>query len=178
MVAEIILGSAVLLLAAANGYVFLKKPEQKRPTIRQMAKTGRLIPRAVSVQENYSEEIIEDENGDLPAGANEIMQANPALFDRRIDIINKRISRLENILLKLENGGTLERELEISTVAKRLDRLDDFRRDMKIEIEALKQHISRIQKNGNGIKIVSESKEKDAELSKRIHDLVFRASSR
>ena len=154
-----ILATVVFGLAIANIVLSLKRDE------------------AVSNVANNTNEV-EQKNGSLNSvvlfgnnnGASELARIKRELAlikndlqknHARVDFAFKKIHNIENALGKNNRGN-----LAYSNLADKVAKLEDFRREALIEIEAIKQHLQLPTKK-------KESFNKDVE--EKIHRLVFRS---
>ncbi len=101
---------------------------------------------------------------------------NQASFEQRLGfekraLLNKRVDRLEQILLKLSSSNVLAQKLDATTFSKKMDGYSKFKETTRLEIAALKQRLDKVQP-------VSKKAKKNIEISdKKLRDLVFRASN-
>jgi len=102
--------------------------------------------------------------------------ANQASFEQRLGsekmaLLNKRLDRLEQILLKLSSSEVLAQKLDATTLSKKMDDYSKFKETTRLEIAALKQRLDKVQP-------VPKKDKKAVEISdKKLRDLVFRASN-
>jgi hypothetical protein len=89
----------------------------------------------------------------------------------RIDYLNRRIARLEQLLLKISGSKPIAEKIKVPELSKKLGDLDEFRQNTGLEIAALKQRLDRIQP------VETRPKASVPEISdERLRDIVFRVS--
>ncbi|MCD6478606.1 MAG: hypothetical protein J7L44_01835 [Candidatus Diapherotrites archaeon] len=151
----IALAAIVLVLLAANALLYLM-PKEKELVLQRNGdfKNGTLSSVVLFGNNNNA--------GELTRIRRELALINHKIEKNssRIDFAFKKINRLEGALSK--NGHTLISKDELY---EKIERLEDFRREALIAIEAMKQHL----------KEPEEKKQKyDKELEEKIRELVFR----
>lgn len=156
---------AVLVLAFFLGNVFLSLASPKRMR-KQLEKELGLLP--------------DNGSGLLPArgtfqGLSENQVLEKASFEQRLSSeklshLNKRVDRLEQVLLKLSSSKAVAKNLRASNLSRKMDDYVKFKERTRLEIAALKQRLDKVQpsskKRGRGPEISDE----------KLRDIVFRAS--
>ncbi len=90
----------------------------------------------------------------------------------RVDYLNRRIARLEQLLLKLNGNGSIAQKINTTELTQKLDSLGEFKQNTTLEIAALKQRLDKIQP------VEKKKKQNIPKISdKKLRDLVFRASN-
>ncbi len=90
----------------------------------------------------------------------------------RVDYLNRRIARLEQLLLKLNGNGSIAQKINTTELTQKLDSFGEFKQNTKLEIAALKQRLDKIQP------VEKKKTQNIPEISdKKLRDLVFRASN-
>ncbi len=121
---------SVLVLALALGNLFLSITEPKG--LQSRAK-----------QENNSSLQIQQETA-LPATGDDFQR----MADReRVRMLNKRIDRLENLLLRINNARFVAKKLNGTNLIQKLNGFEEFKQNTRLEIAALKQQLASMQKN-------------------------------
>lgn len=85
-------------------------------------------------------------------------------INKKQDIINQRITSIENKVRKLNNNST-------DNIIKKIEKLEDFKRNTIIELEALKQSIKKA--NETSIQLKKENTNLEEKIEKKIHGIVF-----
>ena len=90
----------------------------------------------------------------------------------RVDYLNRRIARLEQLLLKINGNGSITQKISTTELTQKLNSLGEFKQNTKLEIAALKQRLDKIQP------VEKKKTENIPELrDEKLRDLVFRASN-
>jgi len=90
----------------------------------------------------------------------------------RVDYLNRRIVRLEQLSLKLNGNGSIAQKINTTEFTQKLNSLGEFKQNTKLEIAALKQRLDKIQP------VEKKKTQNIPEISdKKLRDLVFRASN-
>ncbi len=90
----------------------------------------------------------------------------------RVEYLNKRITRLEQLLLKLNENGSISQKINTADFNQKLNSLSEFKQNTRLEMAALKQRLDKIKP------VEKKSKPNISEISdKKLRDLVFRASN-
>ncbi len=112
-------------------------------------------------------------------------QAFEQAADReRTRMLNKRIDRLESLLLRINNAKFVARKLNGTNLVQRLNGFEQFKQDTRLEIAALKQQLAALKKNeGEGLNQNkeadrgSEEPAREEEIDEeRIHDWVYHSN--
>lgn len=157
MIATVFLAVLVLGLALGNVFLALTSPER---AARQLSKENGKLGLAVQESDAESNEMQESQ-----------LSFEQAADKERIRMLNKRIERLEQLLLKINNSKFIARKLNGTGLYQKLSNFDQFKQDTKLEIAALRQRLDRIQ---------PQKKKPKPDLPKisdeKLRDLVFRAT--
>ncbi len=110
-----------------------------------------------SVQDSYSEAMPETTFGQKASM-------------EKIAYLTKRITRLEELLLKINNSQFLVQKLNGTNLSQKITEFETFRQNTKLEVAALKQRLDKI------APVKKKPKLNIPEISdKKLHDLVFRS---
>jgi len=91
----------------------------------------------------------------------------------RQNMLNKRIDRLEKLILTINGPEFVEKKVDSTVMGKKFSDLNDFRRRARVEIAALKDEMKAVKKK-LGVK-EKKNPGKEYQISdKKLHDLVFR----
>ena len=145
----------VLVLLTANALLYLVPKEKELVIPRgENSKNGTLSSVVLFGNNNGA--------GELTRIRRELALINHRIEKNssRIDFAFKKINKLEGVLTK--NGHTLISKDELY---EKIEKLEDFRREALIAIEAMKQHLKEPKK---------KKQEFDKELEEKIRNLVFR----
>ncbi len=191
MIATIFLSVLILALFLGNAFLSLTDPKRLKVAAKQQENN---IPQNdfdlesqqvhETVQQKYdfqeAEEIQGNESRTLVAKSkyegNEF-NAKPIPLEEssqieRVDYLNRRIARLEQLLLKLNGNGVIAQKINTTELNQKLENLGEFKQNTKLEIAALKQRLDKIQP------LEKKKKQNIPEISdKKLRDLVFRASN-
>jgi len=119
------------------------------------------------------------ENSTLENPRQGVFKANPAFElaadKERIQMLNKRIDRLESMLLKINGAKFLGKKLNGTVLGQRLNEFSEFKGNTKLEIAALKQELAAL-KSKLGVQ-GKKSKTDYAISNKKLHNLVFQGGS-
>ena len=178
---------SVLIVALALGNVFLSLTDPKRllaARTRQNPGNGPGFENGPGLENGLAQSNILDEFreagessqaaesrgsfGQVGEGRDSFEQA----ADReRVRHLNKRIERLEQLLLKINNSKFVAQKINGTNLYSKLRDLNQFKQDTGLEIAAMRQRLDKIQP------LEKASKPKLSEISdKKLRDLVFRAS--
>ena len=91
--------------------------------------------------------------------------------NEKLNYLNKRMNRLENLLLRVNNTQFLGKKLNGTKLFQKVNDLDEFRQNAKLEIAALKQEFAKIKKS-NGEPEKEKKQEEDIDEEK-IHRLIY-----
>jgi len=154
-----VLGAIVIGLAAANIAVSLKEKRlqsyAKEKSV-EMNMSNKSTSSVVLFGNNKEAGEIAKLKRELALIRNDLQKSNA-----RIDFAFKKIHKIENALGKNNRGN-----LAYNNLLEKIEKLEDFRREALIEIEAIKQHLQ----------LPAKKKETlDKELEEKIHKLVFRS---
>ncbi len=154
-----VLGAIVVGLAAANIVVSLKEKRLQSYTKEksvEMNMSNKSTSSVVLFGNNKEAGEIAKLKRELALIRNDLQKSNA-----RIDFAFKKIHKIENALGKNNRGN-----LAYNNLLEKIEKLEDFRREALIEIEAIKQHLQ----------LPAKKKETlDKELEEKIHKLVFRS---
>ena len=90
--------------------------------------------------------------------------------------VDKRVDRIENLLLKINGSEFLGKKLDSTVLGKKLNDLTRFKTNTKVEIEALKEQMAQV-KNEIGIKEKTNPCQ-DYDISdEKLHELVFKSAN-
>ncbi len=112
----------------------------------------------------------------IAASASKHFPAQGRAKQENVDELNKRIERVENLLLKVNGSQFLGKKLNGTVLGRKLNDFVQFKNNTKIEIEALKEDLANTKKD-LGVK-EKEPKENYKISDEALHNLVFRGSSR
>jgi hypothetical protein len=156
---------SVLILALFLGNVFLSLASPKR--LRKQFQAG---------LEGLPPEQLEARLVQEPSRA--VVAAGPkqVSFEQRLGLekfahLNKRMDRLEQILLKLGSSKVLAKKLDATTLSRKMDDYGKFKETTRLEIAALKQRLDKVQP------APKKSKKNIGISDEKLRDLVFRASN-
>ncbi|HLD59158.1 MAG TPA: hypothetical protein VI977_06030 [archaeon] len=151
MIETVFLGVLILALVIGNLLLFIV-PKKQLPQRAQQASTA---------------------NNSMQPAESTGFEVSPAVkalvLEERLGILNKRLERLEGIIS--HEGGNVQEKSSI-VIAKRLVELEEAKRRMHIEIEALKQRLSRVREE---LRLPDDAKKK-IELGiseEKLHELAF-----
>ena len=109
-----------------------------------------------------------------------VFKSNPSFAQdtgqERANQLNKRIDRLESLLLKINGSKFLGKKLNGTVIGQKLSGYNEFKGNTKIEIAALKQDIARVKKE-IGIKEKKNPGEDYQINDKKLHELVFQTGA-
>jgi len=135
LVLALVLGNVFLSLASPKRLQSLSQgsdfgqPEQCQPE--QETESGQ-----ASVQDSFSE--ARDQPLPRPDFKNTAEK-------ERVNHLNKRIERLEELLLKINNSKFLAQKLNGTKLSQRINEFDSFKQNTKLEIAALRQRLDKVQ---------------------------------
>jgi hypothetical protein len=90
----------------------------------------------------------------------------------RVNYLSRRIERLEQLLLKLNKSDFLAQKINSTNLSQKLEELEEFKQNTRLEIAALKQRLDKIspepEKKQNNVPEISDEK---------LREIVFRASN-
>ncbi len=92
-----------------------------------------------------------------------------------VSLLSRRVDRIENLLLKLNNSAEVSSKLAEMKLSQRVSELYDFRQSAKLELAGLKERLDSIEcKKPESSKAVQESpSESDEEFEKKIHQILY-----
>ena len=151
----VVLASIVVALLAANAAVYLRPKKMEFLLQKARARNGMLDSVAIFGNNHNGGEITKIKR-ELT-----LVRHKTEKNASRIDFAFKKINRIEGALTK--NDHTLVSKEELY---KKIEKLEDFRREALIAIEAMKQYL-----RGQEEK---KQEEEDKELEERIRRIVFR----
>ena len=174
---------SVLILALAFGNAFLSLVDPKRlrllsakgmgsgamqagPEIGLGLENGPGLKRNLGIENGAVQ-------GKLPVsfGSGNALSFEERANRERMMYLNKRIERLEQLLLKINDSKFVAQKINGSNLFKKLKELEGFKQDTKLEIAALKQRLDKVQPR-------KKLKKPGPEISdEKLRDLVFRASN-
>ena len=187
MTTTVFLSVLILALALGNGFLSLVDPKR----LRLLSAKGRILGEMPAIPENGfglqngfgspnglgPQKSLGIENGavqgKLPVsfGSSRGLSFEERANRERMLYLNKRIERLEQLLLKINDSKFVAQKINGSNLFKKLKELEGFKQDTKLEIAALNQRLDKVQprkklkKPGPGIS------------DEKLRDLVFRASN-
>jgi len=193
----VFLGILVLALAIGNAFLSLTDPRKLQRKV--FEKNKRLIEGGLpgnpvqegfesdSVQEGFESDSAQSFEGDSVQGSVQLAfgEAKPANFGKpaeansfelhaekeRVLHLSKRISRMENLLLKLDNSKFVAQKINGTNLGQKLSDFEEFKQNTGLEIAALKQRLDKIQPvKGKKNNVTNISDEK-------LRRLVFRTSN-
>ena len=167
---------AVLVLALLLGNAFLSITGPKRPKLvpeEEMLRQDALASQAVALPLVSGQRAIERLVVAQPAEQNvPAFETRPSFEEdaerERIEYLTRRIARLEQLLLKINNPRFVAEKVNLEGFYHKLKDMDSFKQNTRLEIAALKQRLDKIQP--------VESKPKLEISDEKLRDLVFRAS--
>jgi len=163
----------IISLLFGNGLLYFtsssNKESQSLANLKQevQGQTQEMQPQEInsfSLPEVYVDEIYE-------------MQASLRSVNEKIKLAHQRIAELEGSLNSI--NSVLVSKPEGSDFNKKIKRLEDFKRNASIELEAIKKLLKQLKefreiKNKKSL----PAKKKELEINKRIHELVFNTSKK
>lgn len=152
------LGLAVAVLALGNGLLYIEKKRNGN------GKGFFGSKRKVSDEDFNGFSLLGKKNGV------DSYFKNQYYLEKRMGLINTRLAKLEQYLTN-GNGhsnGNGNGQANDYSLDKKMDRLEEFKREAEIEIRAMRDHLT--EKDGVFKK---KMKKEDKKLDKRIHSLVF-----
>ena len=149
----IVLTSVVLALFAANAVLYLMP--QKRALLPEIQPKNGLLDSVAIFGDNHTDGTLTKMKRELT-----LVRHKTEKNASRIDFAFKKINKLEGALTK--NGYAIVSKEELY---RKIEKLEDFRREALIAIEAMKQYLA-------GQKEKNQEKE-DKELEERIRNIVF-----
>ncbi len=169
---------AVLILALAIGNAFLSLTDPKRLQ-QKMLKESNSFPQGsegLDAQDSFNGEIPEMQGSQSFQKPAKKRQSQDISFElaaerERIAHLNKRISRLEQLLLKINNPKFVAQKINGTNLGQKLSDLEQFKQNTKLEIAALRQRLDKIQpvKNKRKPRIPNIG-------DRKLREIVFRAS--
>lgn len=163
MLTTVFLGVLIIALALGNAFLSLA-PKRKAGNA--------LIPREGAQSSEYfpSNAAFQFQGTKLPKASGRVAAFEKELEREKIAYLNKRMARLEQLLLKMNSSGFIAQKLGDSDLGQRLKTLEDFRERSRLEIAALKQRL-----DGN-VPLEKKQLEEIPEISdEKLHSLVFRS---
>lgn len=157
------LGLGILVLGLANGLLFVEKKNNYKNGNPWLTKPDGFEDSTYDGNDlNNSDDAacrIIKLNGNRDGNGDK----NSYYLERRMELVNVRLTKLENFVAGHSNGNSANLELY-----KRMEKLAEFKRNAEIEIRALRDYLE--EKDGAFRK---KMEKQDKELDKRIHSLVF-----
>ncbi|MBN2067909.1 MAG: hypothetical protein JW744_05565 [Candidatus Diapherotrites archaeon] len=151
MLVTVFLGVMVLALFLGNVFLSITSPKRQQP-LQDVRFSQEPMPKEANGFKNPDK------------GLQEIAERE------RLRMLNKRIDRLESLLLKIGSASPVAGSLESAGLPKKLKSLEEFQQNTKLEIAALKQQLREI--------IPEKPKQANFEPSvddERVHNLVYHA---
>lgn len=101
--------------------------------------------------------------------------AMPSNFNsNQLNGLNRRVDRVENLLLKLGNSAEVSRKLAELKLSQKVNELNEFRQSAKIELEALSEKIDSLDEKMNPHNLLQKNpEEEDAEFQQKIHNIIY-----
>lgn len=169
---------AVLILALAIGNAFLSLTDPKRLQQKMLGESNSFSSGSESLDAQNSlnrtiQEIQGHQSFQKPAkkGQSQGISFELAAERERITYLNKRISRLEQLLLTINNSKFVAQKINGTNLGQKLSDLEQFKQNTKLEIAALRQRLDKIQPAKR------ERKPRIPNISdKKLREIVFRAS--
>ncbi|MBN1940813.1 MAG: hypothetical protein JW772_01380 [Candidatus Diapherotrites archaeon] len=150
MIVTVFLGVLILALVLGNGLLFFIP--KHRGFSGQIPLQGSGISEETAFIDNRNPEI------------------SKLVMDERISLLNRRLERIEQILLRL-NGKEYSGKVS-PAVARKIVALEDYKRNSHIEIQALKERMDSFDRHLNISSKRSSGKEVDIS-DERLRDMVF-----
>ena len=182
MLVTIFLGILIVALVLGNIFLSIAKPK----------KIEEALLREIGGKENSMALLQQMQNNKNIAASNQLLQQGkirPAFVSaeqpdfqqmaemERTRMLNKRVDRLESLLLKMNGAKFVSYKLNGTNLAQKLSGLEEFKQNTSLEIAALKQQLAALKGNE-----LSEENEEETELSQadseRAHAIVYRGSKR
>ena len=135
-------------------------------------------PEVLSLKEEIQGNSFEEASNNVPGNVfvDQVYEVQASLrnLDEKVKLAHERITEMEETLNSINSVLVSQPKTGVNFDEK-LDRLESFRRNTKIEIEAIKKLLVQLkefrnQKKGKNAKAL---KKKEEELNNRIHNLVF-----
>ncbi len=124
-------------------------------------------PKASKKENGFS-----SENAD--AKSNGFSQNQNSDANGQFSSLYKRVDRIENLLLQLNNSDEVLRKLAELKISQRVSELSDFRQSAKLELASLKERLDSIEcKKPERTKALHEFSESDEEFDKKIHQILY-----
>ena len=177
MLVTIFLGILIAALILGNIFLSIAKPK----------KIEEALLREIGSKENSRALLQQMQNNKNIAASNHLLQQGkirPAFVSaeqpdfrqmaemERARMLNKRVDRLENLLLKMNGAKFVSYKLNGANLEQKLSGLEEFRQNTSLEIAALKQQLAALKGNE-----LPEENEEEIELSaadeKRAHAIVY-----
>jgi len=160
----------IVSLIFGNGLLYLTGPKEK---------TG-LVSLKEQIQEEKEEKLqteepnVSDLSGNVFVDEAYSVQASLRSVNEKIKLAHERINDLEASLQSINSVLISSKPETPFAVDEKIKNLDNFRRNTKIELEAIKKLLKQL-KEFRKIKGKKTplTKNKEQELNKRIHELVF-----
>lgn len=169
----------VLIFALVLGNIFLSLTSPKR--LEKMAQKANEKNLARS-QENSSigQSTLgnwQESQSRLTAEHSQTFQAKESDFaedleKEKANYLTKRIERLEQLLLKINNSKFIAQKLDATNLAQKLKDFDEFKQNTRLEIAALRQRLDKSHPQKEEVKQPIPDISDD-----KLHDLVFRVSN-
>lgn len=181
---------SVLILALALGNIFLSLTSPKRLQ-REESQADEGEFETASVQDSFidtsqkvddveSQEVDDGESQEVEgvkeAEPGEIGKSRKASFEEnagmeKMDYLNKRVERLEQLLLKINNSKFVAQKINGTNLGQKLADLNEFKQNTRLEIAALKQRLDKVAPQEK------KPKEKIPDISdEKLREIIFRAN--
>ncbi len=182
MLVTIFLGILIVALILGNIFLSIAKPK----------KIEEALLREIGRKENSRALLQQMQNNKNIAASNQLLQQGkirPAFVSaeqpdfqqmaemERTRMLNKRVDRLESLLLKINGAKFVSYKLNRTNLAQKLSGLEEFKQNTELQIAALKQQLAALKGNH-----LPEENEEETELSQadseRAHAIVYHRSKR
>lgn len=156
---------SVMIVALALGNAFLSLAGPKRLFLAKSGLREEELPEGS--ERVFSGEALK------PALAGPVqVPARGSSDSERIAFLGKRIERLEQLLLKIDNSKFVAQKINATNLFQKLKELEQFKQDTRLEIAALKQRLDRVQP------VKAKQKKNFPEISdEKLRRIVFRSTS-
>ena len=150
MVVEILAGIDVILAVAA-GYLYLSEPKgldannklkAKRLMVLSQLKREEEVDKSINDLQTHGSVLKATTSMDLSERS--VLNKSLGILSRETRSAHERIGRLEAMLSDLEKGDSLKKDFDTGKLSDRLEKMDDFRREAKIELEAIKYQLASV----------------------------------
>ncbi|MEW6295121.1 MAG: hypothetical protein AB1467_02380 [Candidatus Diapherotrites archaeon] len=168
----------VVGLAVGNGLLFFTQPKgysfKELEKIRAQINEDSMMRNGIQKSSLYYDDVY-------------ALQSSVRAAGHKIEMAHSRLGEVEKALKNLNYGmmelskkiEAKEKELKIPyEIEEKIKRLDEFRRDTRIEIQALKDALEEIKPKSKGQQEKKKKEKKELrKLNKRIHEIVFHKGS-